>query len=140
MRRGYLIAIAAVAAAAQLAQPKLAPPSGAATYDLLHDPAVDSEVRAVLRRACADCHTNEAHLPWYAHVSPVSWMVANHINRGRGKLNFSEWPRNSQNVKEDVADSIDKREMPLPSYLWMHPRARLTKEERKAIDRWADGS
>lgn len=32
-----------------------------------------AEARAVLRRACYDCHSNEVVWPWYARVAPVSW-------------------------------------------------------------------
>jgi hypothetical protein len=32
------------------------------------------EVRAVLRRACYDCHSNETVWPWYSRVAPMSWL------------------------------------------------------------------
>jgi hypothetical protein len=109
-------------------------------YNLLDDPKVDPEVRVVLKRSCADCHSNEARLPWYAQVSPISWLIARHIERGREKLNFSEFPRNSVSAKQEVADSVDQHEMPLPSYLLIHRDARLSLDDQEAIDRWADSS
>jgi hypothetical protein len=52
---------------------------------------VPQNVQAVLSRACGDCHSNETHWPWYTNVSPVSWLVANHVQGGRSHMNFSEW-------------------------------------------------
>src|ERR1035437_156738 len=49
------------------------------------------ETRALVKRACYDCHSNETTWPWYSHVAPVSWLVQRDVNGGRGHLNFSEW-------------------------------------------------
>jgi heme-binding protein len=38
-----------------------------------------ANVRAMLRRACYDCHSNETRWPWYSHVAPVSWLVAHDV-------------------------------------------------------------
>lgn len=112
-------------------------PKGA-SVDFFSQSAEDTQVRAILQRSCADCHSNNARLPWYGRVSPISWMIARHIDQGRQKLNFSEWPKNSKNVREDIADSIDKAEMPLRTYLLMHGGAHLSPSDKEVIDRWAD--
>jgi len=139
--QAFAIGLVALSAA-QLVQPtassKLSPRSP--RTDLLQDQNLDPQVRTILRRACADCHSNQTHLPWYARVSPVSWLITRHIEQGRQKLNFSEWPQNSANQKQDIADSIDKAQMPLPSYLFLHPQAQLSTAEKNAIERWADSS
>jgi hypothetical protein len=70
------------------------------------NPPVTSEVpaspeaRAVLRRACYDCHSNETVWPWYSKVAPVSWLVARDVHKGREELNFSTWDRYA--TKEQV--------------------------------------
>lgn len=137
--RLILIGVMALAAA-QLVKPigSVAEPRPIPTRDFFADSSVDPAVRQALERSCADCHSNRDDLPWYGHVAPMSWLIGRHIARGRLKLNLSEWPQNSRNLKQDIADSIDKEEMPLPSYLWMHRAARLTQAEKAAIDRWAD--
>src|SRR5437588_5618387 len=63
---------------------------------IIHPPVTDdlqapADVKAILKRACYDCHSNETHLRWYDRVSPVYWRVAAHIKAGREGLNFSEW-------------------------------------------------
>ena len=56
------------------------------------EPAWDSaETRALAKRACFDCHSNETVWPIYSRVAPVSWLVTRHVVEGREKLNFSEW-------------------------------------------------
>ena len=32
------------------------------------------EIKAVLRRACYNCHSNETIWPWYGRVAPMSWI------------------------------------------------------------------
>ena len=143
MRLGFIVlSLCAVLAVAQLVQPPVSKTrENHDKMDLLQSPTVDFKVRSILKRACADCHSNEAHLPWYGRVSPMSWLIANHPNhmsRGRENLNFSEWPRNSANQRQEIADSVDKNEMPLTSYVWLHRDALLSDEDRNLIDSWAD--
>jgi len=105
------------------------------------DVPTPDDVKHVLRRACYDCHSNETTWPWYSHVAPVSWFVVHHVNKGRGDLNFSEWPlfdfetqwENLKDIREEVGDG----EMPLRSYKILHPEARLSAAERDLLLRWA---
>jgi hypothetical protein len=56
------------------------------------EPAWDSpQTRALAKRACFDCHSNETTWPLYSRVAPVSYIVTNHVVEGREKFNFSEW-------------------------------------------------
>ena len=99
------------------------------------------EVETILRKACYDCHSNETRWPWYSRVAPISWWIADHVEHGRGDLNFSEWPAldfyAQELALEDIEQQITKGEMPLRSYTVLHPEARLTEDEREAILRWA---
>lgn len=98
-------------------------------------------VRTLLHRACYNCHSNETQWPWYSRVAPVSWFVVGHVNEGRGDLNFTEWPvldiEEQNEAYGDIRRQIEKHKMPLRSYTWMHPEARLTDEERATIIAWA---
>ena len=55
------------------------------------DITAPADVKAVLKKACYDCHSNETQLAWFDRISPVSWMVAKDIKAGRHAFNFSEW-------------------------------------------------
>jgi hypothetical protein len=88
------------------------------------------ETRALMEKACFDCHSNETKWPWYTQVAPVSWYIARHVHEGRHKINYSEWNPNQENESVKV---ILKGKMPPRSYLLMHPEARLTKAETRQL-------
>lgn len=103
------------------------------------DPAVTSEApwdspetKALFRRACFDCHSNETIWPWYSNVAPVSWLVQRDVNGGRRHLNFTEWNQPQRHAK-DVATQVKQGDMPPWFYLPMHPAARLTTNEQQAL-------
>lgn len=101
---------------------------------VVQEPAWDSPAtRALAKRACFDCHSNETAWPWYTNVAPVSWMIQRHVDEGRQKLNFSDWGNSRERELDEIAEVILEGEMPLPNYLPMHPEARLTPAEKQAL-------
>ena len=88
--------------------------------------------RALFKRACFDCHSNETVWPWYANVAPVSWLVQNDVDGGREHLNFSEWDRPWRHAK-DVAEEVRLGDMPPSIYTPLHPEAKLSDAEVKAL-------
>ena len=90
------------------------------------------DTRALVRRACFDCHSNETTWPWYSNVAPISWLVQRDVNGGRSHLNFSEWDRPQRHAK-DVAAELNQGDMPPWFYLPMHPAARPTAAEKQAL-------
>jgi hypothetical protein len=103
---------------------------------------VPANVAALLQRACYDCHSNNTKYPWYAEVQPAGWWLASHVNDGKRHLNFSEFaaytPKRAKTKAGEIVDEIEEQKMPLKSYTWMHPEARLTAEEIKLIIAWAE--
>jgi hypothetical protein len=99
------------------------------------EPPWDSaETRALAKRACFDCHSNETAWPWYSQVAPISWLVLNDVTEGRSKMNFSEWDR-PQKEAEEAAEQIQKGKMPLWFYLPLHASARLSAAEKQTLIR-----
>ncbi len=99
------------------------------------------ELRAVLRRACYDCHSNETVWPWYSRVAPVSWLLAHDVNDGRAKLNFSAWDRmaatqQAKRVRES-GRNVQEGDMPPWYYLPMHPAARLSDADKAVLVAWS---
>lgn len=43
------------------------------------DVPMSPELKAVLRHACYDCHSNETRWPWYSRIVPVSWLIVNDV-------------------------------------------------------------
>ena len=97
------------------------------------EPRWDSPAtRAFAVRACYDCHSNETVWPWYSRVAPMSWLAQRDVDEGRRKLNFSEWDRPQKEARES-AKTVRKGEMPLWFYTLIHPDARLTAAETRAL-------
>jgi len=99
------------------------------------EPAWDSpETRALAKRACFDCHSNETEWPVYSRVAPASWFVQRDVSRGRAALNFSEWQQPQEDATE-AAEEVLEGEMPLRSYQLMHAHARLSDADRERLAR-----
>ena len=100
-----------------------------------------AEVKALLSRACYDCHSNQSVWPWYSKVAPVSWLVHRDVTEGRKHLNFSTWTQVSPERKAkklgEVVEELQDGEMPPWFYLPMHPEAKLTPAEQETLIRWA---
>lgn len=130
-------AVAAIAAAAliQLVPVRRDNPPVRTEVPAPHD------VKAILERACYDCHSGRTRWPWYSHVAPVSWLLARDVHRGRREVNFTDWPAFDQDAQDHILSHIVKqvkrRAMPLPIYLSMHPQARLTEQDRQRLIEWA---
>jgi mono/diheme cytochrome c family protein len=90
------------------------------------------QTRALAKRACFDCHSNETVWPWYSHVAPASWLVQSDVVNGRHEMNFSEWDK-PQDEADHAAKMVTRGKMPLSKYLLLHPEARLTKAERDSL-------
>ncbi|MFV0591224.1 MAG: heme-binding domain-containing protein [Draconibacterium sp.] len=101
---------------------------------------VPDDVAQTLKNSCFDCHSNKTRYHWYHNISPVSWMVADHIIEGKKELNFSEWGKMdvfSQITKlEEMCQESEHGKMPLKSYLLMHPKAKLSEEQLAALCDW----
>jgi hypothetical protein len=127
------IPLAAVTLAALLgcaASPGLKPNAGATAT------IADTDVGALLVRACFGCHTNEARRPWYAHLAPSSWT-----STARDDLNFSDWPLYDQDRRRQalgaIAMTVQARTMPPADYTFFDHGVALADRERDALVRWA---
>ena len=97
------------------------------------------EITQIFQAACYDCHSNETKWPWYSEISPFAWVIQNHVTEGRKALNFSTWEKYTQEEKKEHLKDIYRTayaSMPLPSYIFAHEEADLTKEQRNLIRIW----
>jgi hypothetical protein len=92
-------------------------------------PWTDPEAEAIARRSCYDCHSNETEWPAYAYVAPMSWLVRSDVESGRSAMNLSEWDEETADAARDADDEIEDGDMPLATYLRLHPDADLSDEE-----------
>lgn len=100
---------------------------------IVSEPVWDSQqTRELARRACFDCHSNETVWPWYAHVSPLQWMIVHDVLEGRHVFNLSEWHTGDMNGRK-AAKAIIAGDMPLVQYRLLHPTARLNAKEKEQL-------
>lgn len=101
---------------------------------------ITPEVKDILSRSCNDCHSHKTVWPWYTNVAPISWWIADHINEGRRNMNLSQWGKLDNNRQDrklrQICDEVEDGAMPLSSYLPMHPKARLSDQDKKTLCDW----
>ena len=98
---------------------------------------VPENVGNILSVSCYNCHSNNTNYPWYSRVQPVGWFLETHINKGKAELNFSEFgdysARKQKSKLKSMISQVEKGEMPLKSYTFIHRDARLSKEDKKTL-------
>lgn len=128
------------AAALQLTNPPRTNPPVVPGHDLLATNPPPPQIAALIKSSCYNCHSYETEWPWYSHVAPISWRIAEHVSDGRDAMNFSEWPHDeparARKRWRHIADEIESKEMPIPGYTLLHPSARLTDAQRAEIVAW----
>jgi hypothetical protein len=94
----------------------------------------------VFKDACYDCHSNSTTYPIYAKISPVSFWIQGHIDHGKEHLNFSEWttysPEKRKHKLEECIEEIERNNMPLKSYTWLHADAKMTADQKNLVIEW----
>ncbi|HSE98981.1 MAG TPA: heme-binding domain-containing protein, partial [Blastocatellia bacterium] len=132
-----LISVAIILVGAQFVRPVRTNPSFETSRTIESHATVPREVAAVLKRACKDCHSHETVWPWYSNVAPVSWLLINHVNEGRSEMNFSDWARydarQADHLLEELCKEVKNGNMPLSSYVALHPEAKLSDEEKQLL-------
>jgi hypothetical protein len=102
--------------------------------------AAEAATPGILERSCNDCHSNRTVWPWYSRVAPVSWLIVSDVNRGRQRVNFSEWGSYSADKRSKLLVAICKEvtegDMPPITYTPMHSSAKLAKADVQEICRW----
>lgn len=113
---------------------------------VVQEPSWDSQrTRALARRACFDCHSNETVWPWYSNIAPISWLIYRDVTKGREHLNFSEWNvrpslpagegegEEHQHGDEVIEEMLESGKMPPQFYLLLHAEARLSTQEKQLL-------
>jgi Haem-binding domain len=98
------------------------------------------DLRTIIHRSCADCHSDQTRWPWYSYVAPASWIVASDVHEARRKMNFSVWGNYSSAKKnhefEEICNEVIEGDMPDGKYAFIHRSARLSQPEREIVCSW----
>ncbi len=110
--------------------------------DLLAVHQAPAAVATLLKDACYDCHSHQTKYPWYSYIAPVSMWLQGHVDHGKEHLNFSEWADYDADRRdhklEEMAEEVEESHMPLNSYTWGHPEARLSDQQRSELVAWVN--
>ncbi len=93
----------------------------------------DPQAEAIAKASCYDCHSNETKWWWATNIAPFSWLVQRDVDKGRSRLNFSEW--SGRPSAERMQNILAEGEMPPFQYTLIHPNAKLTGAERRTLER-----
>jgi hypothetical protein len=122
-----IVAGVLVFAVLQLVRPGI--PAKPATAEL----QAPAEVKHILERDCYSCHSDQRRLSWFDQIVPGYWLVRHDILTARQHLNFSTLgsePAAAQKATlYEAVNMIQLGAMPLPSFLKLHPEAKVTAEE-----------
>ena len=135
-----LLVLAVAFVAIQVVRPSLANPPVDESKTIDASMQVPADVHAIFERSCIDCHSNKTVWPWYSHIAPVSWLLADDVKDGRKEMNFSEWGtykdrRKARKLKE-ICEQVKEGEMPLWFYIPLHPSAKLSDADRARLCEW----
>jgi mono/diheme cytochrome c family protein len=135
-----LLLLVVLLAAAQFFRPVRANPPVDESKTIYATTQVPDDARAILDRSCIDCHTNRTTWPWYSNVSPLSWWLVDHVTEAREEMNLSAWgtytDQRRRKKLEQICEEVEEGEMPLKSYVPLHPSAKLTEADRETLCRW----
>ena len=110
------------------------------TTDLMETYNVPEKVEVIFKTSCYDCHSNNTIYPWYNKIQPVSWIMEGHIKEGKSELDFSEFgsysERRQKSKFKSILSQVKDGEMPLSSYTLMHREAKLSENDKKALEDW----
>ena len=124
----------------QFFRPDHSAPAVIPAHDFIAVTQPPANLSAHLKAACYDCHSYETVWPWYTNIAPISWWISGHVKGGRQHLNFSEWgtftPEEQAHQLEECHEVLEKKWMPLSSYTWLHPSAKLSETDRKLLSDW----
>jgi len=139
--KGLLIVLVVAFLGMQFVRPALTNPPIDASKTIFATGKVPPDVRGILERSCADCHSHATVWPWYSHVAPMSWLVTDDVEHGRKELNFSVWgdykPKRAEHKLEELCEQVEEGKMPLKKYTFLHPSAKLSDADRRLLCEWS---
>jgi len=80
----------------------------------------------------------------YSRIAPVSWFIINDVDSGREHLNFSDWGKYADALKEkklkEIWEQINEDRMPPKAYTFLHPGSEIELNEKKnTVKKWITG-
>lgn len=129
--RKLIIGGLAVFALLQLVRPGI--PSQPAAAEI----QTSARVHQILEKDCYSCHSDQRRLSWFDEIQPGYWLVRKDILTAREHLDFSTLgskPAAAQKAAlYEAVNMIQLGAMPLPQFLALHPKDRVSSEDLAAM-------
>ncbi|MEM9824855.1 MAG: heme-binding domain-containing protein [Bacteroidota bacterium] len=97
-------------------------------------------VQQMIKAACYDCHSHQTVYPWYTNIQPIGKWIKGHVEYGKENLNFSLWanysPDKAKHKLEECIEVMENGRMPMKSYTWTHPDAKLDESQQTELIAW----
>jgi hypothetical protein len=142
MFRIFLLILLVIFIALQFIRPPRNMGLSEGPHDITHVVHTPDDVLRILKTSCYDCHSNRTEYPWYVNINPVGLWLRSHINDGKRALNFSDLSAFTKKKLihrfGDIADEVEKGDMPLSSYTIIHRYAKLDSGQIKLIKDWTE--
>ncbi|HQV75484.1 MAG: heme-binding domain-containing protein [Flavobacteriales bacterium] len=137
MKKRILLILLAIGVVAQFFQPDRSVPPIVPANDMLVMTQAPDDIKTLVQGACYDCHSDNSTYPWYASITPVNFWLQDHINEGRGHMNFSRWnDPASQEHAHECGEVLQAGEMPPSNYAFIHGHAKLDAAQRSRLVAW----
>ena len=135
------ISLVVLLVVSQAIRPAKTNPAVNETQTMQANTHMSPEVAMILERACSNCHSSRTTWPWYSQVAPVSWFIVSDVNDARRKWSLSDWgtykPDKKASKLQEICEQVEQGEMPLASYVLVHPTARLSESDKQLLCDWA---
>lgn len=121
----------------QFIQPDRSVPPIDPAKDMLAITQAPADIQQLVVGACYDCHSYRTNYPWYGRLTPVNFIMQDHITEGREVLNFSLWDRYAgSEAAGENAETIQEGKMPPDYYRSMHGHGDLNAAQRQRLIAW----
>jgi cytochrome c551/c552 len=134
------IAIVVLLVVIQVIRPARTNPAVDETRTIEANSAITPQISAIFERSCKDCHSSRTIWPWYSEVAPVSWLLVSDVNGARKQMSLSEWGAYDSRKKagrlQKICEEVESGDMPLAIYVALHPVAKLSDADKRALCDW----
>ena len=124
----------------QVIRPARTNPPEDETRTIQANSTITPQISEIFERSCKDCHSSRTTWPWYSEVAPVSWLLVSDVNGARKQVSLSEWgtydPRKKVSKLQKICEEVEGGDMPLGIYVVLHPVAKLSDADRRALCDW----
>ena len=135
------ISLVVLLVVSQAIRPAKTNPAVDETQTMQANTQMSPEVASILERACSNCHSSRTTWPWYSQVAPVSWFIVSDVNGARTHLSLSDWgtykPEKKASKLQEICEQVEQGDMPLKSYVLVHPTAKLSESDKQLLCDWA---